>query len=172
MKKVMAILMMVMTVPAFATTMCAVDDSVAVVLDPTIGGSGYTYDNTAGTWKTTFSYGYVSGISACLNSNKGKGMGGWVANLTDVNPDGEEKTVVGSEKYGRYCWCKATHPVASRWVFNYDNGSASFALRIARTTVATSSGTPKRCAWGCLARFRNDVPAKCRGAERRGTKVA
>ena len=52
-------------------------------------------------------------------------MGGWVANLTDTNNNGETKTVVGGEKYGQYCWCKATHPVASRWVFGDDRGSAS-----------------------------------------------
>ncbi len=51
-------------------------------------------------------------------------------------------------------------------------GPRPLALLIARTTVATPSSSTKRCAWGCLARFRNDVPAKCRGAERRGTKVA
>ena len=126
MNKILIILAMVtMCVPSFATTMCAPNDTVVVVLDPTLGCSGSTYDNTAGTWTARFSYGNISGISACLNSNRGKGMGGWVANLTDTDNNGDEHTVVGSEKYGRYCWCRMTHPVASRWVFNYDSGSAS-----------------------------------------------
>lgn len=114
-----------LSVPSYATTMCAENDSVVVILDPSINGTGFGYEKSKGTWSTSFPYGYVSGISVCLNSNKGQGTGGWMANLTDINPDGEEKTVAGSEKYGRYCWCKATHPVSSRWVFNSDRGSAS-----------------------------------------------
>jgi hypothetical protein len=123
MKKILLILMMMLAMPVYATTMCAVNDSVAVVLDPTIGGNNYSYDATLGTWWASFSYGTIRGISACLNSNKGKSMGGYVSQLTDVDNNGDTNLVVGSEKYGRYCWCKMTHPAASLWVFIYDRGS-------------------------------------------------
>ena len=125
MKRLVVVLMMMITIPSFATTMCAINDSVAVVLDPTIGGSaGGTYDATAGLWSATFPYGVIYGISACLNVGQGKSMGYYESQLTDTN-NGETNLVVGSEKYGRYCWCKMTHPVASLWVFHNDRGSAA-----------------------------------------------
>ena len=139
-------------------------------LDKTINGSSYTRNESTHRWSTTFSYGTVYGDSLCSPTPNDKYI---------VDGEGLD-TETGS---GRYCWCRATEftptgssvlyePVASRWVFIHDDGSASNCASVARTTVATTSGTTKRCAWGCLARFRNDVPAKCRGAERRGTKVA
>ena len=125
MKNLVLIIPILLTMPTYATTMCAKNDTVAVVLDPTIGASGYANNNSLGTWNVTFPYGYISGISACINSNHGKTTGGWVENLTDVNPDGIERTVIGSERYGTHCWCKVTHPVASRWVYRNTYGSGS-----------------------------------------------
>ncbi len=125
MKRIITALMMMITIPSFATTMCAVDNSVVVVLDPTVAGTaGGTYDATAGLWNATFPYGMIYGISACLNTGQGKSMGYYESQLTDTN-NGETNLVQGSEKYGRYCWCKMTHPVASLWVFNGDYGSAA-----------------------------------------------
>ncbi len=126
MKKIfICVLTIMMTMSSYATTMCAADDTVAVVLDPSVSITSYTYDNTMGTWKAWSAQGTVHGISACLNSNQGKSRGGTVARLTDTNNEGETNLVVGSEKYGRYCWCRLTHPVSSLWAFGYDNGSAS-----------------------------------------------
>ena len=118
MKKILIIIGLMVSLPVYATSMCAENDTIAVVLDPTINGTTSTYDNTAGWWRTTFSYGQINGISACLSSKNGKSIGGTVENLTD---NGQE--VVGSERNGQYCWCKMTHPVASLWVFDYDRGS-------------------------------------------------
>ena len=106
--------------PIFATTMCAINDSVAVILDPTIAGTaGNTLDSTLGTWYATFPYGKIYGISACIDTNWGKSIGGYVETLTDTNGN----RMQGNEKLGQYCWCKLTHPVASRWV--YFSNSAS-----------------------------------------------
>jgi len=118
-----------LSVPSYATTMCAANDSVAIVLDPTITGtSGYAVDTEMGTWHTKFHYGYISGISACLNSDHGQMPGSWIANLTDTNNEDETNMVTGTERYGHYCWCKATHPVSSRWVFLMGNiGTGSVA---------------------------------------------
>jgi len=92
-------------------------------LDKTINGSSYTRNESTHRWSTTFSYGTVYGDSLCSPTPNDKYI-----------LDGEGlDTETGS---GRYCWCRATEftptgssvlyePVASRWVFNYDSGSAS-----------------------------------------------
>ena len=110
-------------VPSFATTMCVQDDNVAVILDPSNNGNNNSYDNNVGTWSTTFSWGTVSGISACLTSSQGKSMGGTVSQLTD-----EGVRVIGGERNDttrKYCWCKMTHPAVSLWAFHITNSSAS-----------------------------------------------
>ena len=116
------ILMLMSIGPAWATTMCAANDTVAVVLDPSVGMTNYNKDVGLGTWWVWGPYGTVHGISACLNV--GESMGNTVARLTDTN-NGETNLVVGSEKYGRYCWCRMTHPAVSLWTFNYMFSSAS-----------------------------------------------
>jgi len=129
MKRFVLILSLIcVALPSFGTTMCAINDSVSVVLDPSVGGdSGGTFDSNAGIWYATFSYGTIYGIAACLSTNNGKSMGGYVANLTDTNPDTNvTASVVGGERNGQYCWCKMTHPAASSWVFRCDYGSPSY----------------------------------------------
>ena len=126
MKKILLIIAgLIITAPSYATTMCTINDSVGVVLDPNIAITNYTYDNTMGTWRAWSSSWTVHGISACLNSNRGKSMGGTVAHLHDTDNNGDDHLVTGSEKYGRYCWCRLTHPVSSLWAFSSDYGSAS-----------------------------------------------
>ena len=100
----------------FAATMCAKNNTLIVALDPKVGGSGYTYNANASTWETTFSYGRVKGVSAC--TSYGGSMGQYLVSGSPI-------TATRGEASGKYCWCKATHPVASRWVFCYDLGSAS-----------------------------------------------
>ena len=125
MKKIALILMLISTIPTYATTMCAVNDSVGVVLDPSIAIKGNNYDATMSTWWAWSDSWAVYGIGICLNSNHGKSTGGTVAHLHDTDNNGNDHLVTGSEKYGRYCWCRLTHPVSSLWTFGYDGGSAS-----------------------------------------------
>ena len=139
---IMMIIMLMMVLPTYATTMCAANDTVAVVLDPSLGITNYSRNDTMGTWWAWNAQGTVYGISACLNSDQGKSRGGTVARLTDTN-NGETKLVVGSEKYGRYCWCRLTHPVSSLWAFGDDRGSAA----------NCASG----CAYSCGSNFQNYV---------------
>ena len=123
MKKFLLIIAgLIITAPSYATTMCTVNDSVGVVLDPSIAIKNYSYNATMGTWWAWSDSWTVYGISACLNSNKGKGTGGTVAHLHDTDNDGNDHLVTGSEKYGRYCWCRLTHPVSSLWAFYNDHG--------------------------------------------------
>ena len=122
MKKIALIILTMITIPTYAgTTMCTINDSVGVILDPNIAMKSYSYNATMGTWWAWSDSWTVYGVRACLNS----GTGGTVPLLHDTDNDGNDHLVTGSEKYGRYCWCRLTHPVSSLWVFNYAYGSAS-----------------------------------------------
>ena len=118
MKKVCALIMMMVTIPVMSATMCSKNDAITIMLDPSINGNGRDYNKDYSTWWTSFSYGTISGISACLSSNYGKLRGGYVSDLHDDN-----KLVVGGEKNGQYCWCRMTHPALSLWAYYYDTGS-------------------------------------------------
>ena len=106
MKKILCVLCMLITLPVYATTMCALEDTVAVILDPSITGTGYTKDDNTMTWTATFPYGTVYGVAACLSVSGGS-QGATNATLT----------AGGGEREGKYCWCKVSHPVSSLWAF-------------------------------------------------------
>lgn len=112
MKGVLYVLGALLTVPAFATTMCAQDDVVAIVLDPDVPGTGFTNNANLYEWSTVFPYGTVWGIATCLDV---KGTGSVAAGADFRAGDGE--LVVGGERKGEHCWCQMTHPAVSRWVF-------------------------------------------------------
>ena len=103
---------MTITIPTYATTMCAANDSVAVVLDPSINYTTISVDKEVMTWSATFPYGIISGVSACINVTGQMP----VKNLTHT-VNGVTKTVVGGEQTGSNCWIRMTHPVVSQWVF-------------------------------------------------------
>ena len=102
---------------AHATTMCATDDTIAIVLDPMIGGSTNSHNADLFEWNTTFSYGTVFGIATCVDTAGSSNQ--VVAELK--SSDGTVAT--GGERSGRYCWCQMTHPARSRWVFLFAYGS-------------------------------------------------
>jgi len=124
MKKVMMIIALMIPMVAQSATMCSKNDTITIMLDPSIGGTNYSYNTAQSTWWTWFPYGTVRGISACLSSAYGKSRGGYVADLHDNN-----ELVVGGETNGEHCWCKMTHPAASLWVFARTYGSASDCAR-------------------------------------------
>ena len=113
---------MTITIPTYATTMCAANDSVAVVLDPSINFTTRSVDKEAMTWSATFPYGKISGVSACINVSGTQAVS--VKNLTHT-VNGVTKTVVGGEQTGRYCWIRMTHPVVSQWVYYEGRGDAN-----------------------------------------------
>ena len=126
MKKILIVICMIMPMGVWGATMCATNDTVSVVLDPSVSGNNYGYSQAYSTWWASFPYGRISGISACLSSNYGKSMGGYVSQLTDTDINtGDTVRVVGGEENGLHCWCKMTHPAVSLWVFNYSGGSLS-----------------------------------------------
>ena len=124
MKRIIMMLIMMITIPTYATTMCAANDTVAVVLDPSLSITNYTSDNTAFTFSFWNAQGTYYGIAACISSNKGKSQGGYVSRLTDTI-NGETKLITGGEKNGNNCWCRLTHPVSSLWVFNNSHSSCT-----------------------------------------------
>ena len=117
MKKYFLIIPILLTIPAYASIMCAKNDSVVVILDPSITPDSQGFDST-GIWWANASYGHIRGIQASLSSNYNKSVGNYIEHLTDTNSEGITKTVVGGEENGNHCWCKLTHPVSSAWVYS------------------------------------------------------
>ena len=109
---------MLFAIPALGVSVCAKDSIVTVVLDPSITGKSYTYNNSTGTWKVVFSYGNVSGISTCVSIAQTGSMG------STKTTDGTPLDATGGETTGQYCWCKMTHPMSSLWVYYKDYGLA------------------------------------------------
>ena len=104
---------------AGATTMCATDDTLAIVLDPLINGTANSHNTDLFEWSATFSYGTVWGIATCVDTSGAQNTA--VEELRDSN--GEIAT--GGERTGRYCWCQLSHPAKSRWVFQYASSSVA-----------------------------------------------
>lgn len=107
---------------AGATTMCATDDTLAIVLDPLINGTAASHNTDLFEWSATFSYGTVWGIATCVDTSVAPNTA--VEELRDSNGE----IVTGGERTGRYCWCQLSHPAKSRWVFR--NAYSSVALRV------------------------------------------
>ena len=105
--------------PIFATPVCAKDSIVTVVLDPSIGATGYVYNSEAWAWKANFSYGTITGISTCSSVAPTGVMG------STKTSAGTPLDAVAGDLSGKYCWCKMTHPMSSLWVFNGQSGDAS-----------------------------------------------
>ena len=111
MKKVLTIICaMMMAMPSYASTMCVANNTVAMVLDPSINGTNHTYSAANMTWTTMFDYGNISGDALCSTTS--------VSYATTGTPN--------ESGGGQYCWCRATHPVASLWVFFNDYGSSGY----------------------------------------------
>lgn len=115
MKKLIIIIAMILPMALPAATMCSKNDTITIVLDPSIGGTNYTSSSSTFKWSAWLPYGTVRGIAACLSSGYGKSRGGTVVDLHD---NGE--LVVGTETNGSYCWCRMTHPALSLWTFSYN----------------------------------------------------
>lgn len=126
--------MLITTIPTHATTMCAANDTVVVVLDPSIPFNGQSTTSTPEAWFAWASYGTIRGISTCINHG-----GGERYHLHDINNEGRNIVVSGGENYGKYCWCRLTHPASSLWHYHTSYSSAS------------------DCAYGCYAKCSNDI---------------
>jgi len=118
-KIIIGVIMLITGTVAHATTMCATDDTMAIVLDPAINGTSNTYNSEIFEWSTVFSYGTLWGIATCVDTKGTYGVA--VDELRDSNGE----LAKGGERTGVNCWCQMTHPAVSRWVFHYANSSVA-----------------------------------------------
>ena len=113
--------------------MCARDDTMVLVFDKDIRGSGSGHNKTEWTWWVDFPYGRIAGEATCLSAAEGLGRTsgqGVYYGTGDYSstPITAESGLSGTDSDGndrKYCWCKMTHPVSSRWVFYYASADSS-----------------------------------------------
>ena len=143
MKKLFVILCCLVGVSANATEMCARNDTIVVPLDATVGGTGNGYNTVEWMWWATFEYGKIYGTATCLSPAE-------VAELLPSDDDellgrsGKDAAAQesgGADNRGE-CYCKLTHPMSSRWVFNYSSSASNCA---------------SFCAYNCANGARNNV---------------
>ena len=128
---------------AYATEMCAHRDVTVVPLDatvPGIGRTGYGNDGIEKIWWTTFEYGKIYGVATCLSSTEIREIENVqelkivpaVLSTDDyelMGRDGYYNNDTSDESlYGRrFCFCKLTHPMSSRWILrNIDNNPNAY----------------------------------------------
>ncbi|MCM1294091.1 MAG: hypothetical protein NC311_00830 [Muribaculaceae bacterium] len=126
----MFFIVMIMMCGANATTMCAANDTLAIVLDPQVAGTNHASNAELFEWNATFSYGTLFGIATCVTTPSG------AATDTLIDTDSGD-VATGGERTGKYCWCQMTHPVKSRWVFRLAYGSVS----VCRSICASICGS-------------------------------
>ena len=160
-KSLFVMLACAISVGAIAQTMCVRDKSLVISLDKNVQGTSYSSNKSEWIWWVDFPYGRVYGYATCLSVEEGLGLTtgqGAYYGVDDYasTPITAEAGLSGTDTNGnerKYCWCRATHPVSSRWVFANASLIHPRVHRLARTSaVATSSATP-RCAGACLGRW-------------------
>ncbi|MDW2994687.1 MAG: hypothetical protein R8N24_01505 [Alphaproteobacteria bacterium] len=128
-----------MTVNAWATEMCARNDTIVIPLDAMIDGTGGQINDTEWLWKANFEYGTLYGANACLSKIEMMQYFGWdgktkIPSMTPLNSSSDEyiaangwyldaninPNIPESEKpdYERkHCIAKMTHPVSTAWLY-------------------------------------------------------
>lgn len=106
MRKIIFLIALVLPICAYATDMCARDDTMVLVLDSKVGGSGSTLNKDEWSWVALYTYGRIQGESTCVSTQE-KQNGDIQPGLSGTDANGNPR---GS------CFCKMTHPVVSGWV--------------------------------------------------------
>ena len=128
MKKVIYLLVgVLLSLPAIATEMCARNDTIVIPLDSNINATGNSSNVAEATWWAIFPYGRIYGLSTCLSAAEGGKPSGDQGVYTNdkgqmLPNDDALAGRAGQDADGNdrvYCWCKMTHPMSSRWVFDY-----------------------------------------------------
>ena len=126
MKRLILLFFILAPMWATAQTMCVRDKSLVISLDKNTGGTGSGNNASEMIWWVDFSYGRIYGEATCLSAAEGlgrtTGTGAYygVEEYADT-PITAEVGLNGKDANGderKYCWCRATHPVSSRWVFS------------------------------------------------------
>lgn len=140
MKKII-LLLMLFTTGAFATEMCARNDTVVVVLDaaePRTGGGGSSVDMIH---FSEFEYGRIMVGYACLTEKEINSYP-YTGTFRDQGLllDTREYSLWGlygedtDSELRKYCACKIIHPVSSKWFVRRDLVSASNCRNGCQTT--------------------------------------
>lgn len=133
MKKILCVVFICMaSVVANAQTMCVRDKSLVISLDKNVQGTSYSNNKSEWMWWVDFPYGRIYGDATCLSAEEGLGRTtgqGAYYGVDDYasTPITAEAGLSGTDANGnerKYCWCRATHPVSSRWVFNSNRPTA------------------------------------------------
>ena len=148
MKKLFFILSLIVPAIATAQTMCVRDKSLVISLDKNVAGTGYGNNASEMIWWTDFSYGRIYGEATCLSAAEGLGRTTGAGAYYGVEeyattPITAEAGLNGTDANGderKYCWCRATHPVSSRWVFRNAYASVSYCV----SSCASSCGNDVR----------------------------
>ena len=158
MKKLSLILALIMVASnANATQMCARRDTTVIPLDGIPGGknvNGKTYwnDRWEWVWYAQFEYGRVYGAATCLSVQDVRDIQGdqsltnYVSTLVT-----DEDEIQGRDEYyngddtnteyeRKFCYCKLTHPMSSRWVFRYSYNATNCSLDCANSCASNAFG--------------------------------
>ena len=138
MKKIIICLFCLIAFNAHATEMCARRDVTVIPLDATVldGAGNQQCDNIEWIWWGNPSYGKIYGTATCLSLHEVREIVG-DSNLASVPGDmvlpTDDYELMG--RYGyyngdtsipenerKYCFCKLTHPMSSRWTYNNVRG--------------------------------------------------
>lgn len=106
MRKIIFLIALVLPICAYATDMCARDDTMVLVFDSNVGGAGSTLNQVEWSWVASYTYGRIQGESTCISTQE-KQNGDIQPGLSGTDANGNPR---GS------CFCKMTHPVVSGWV--------------------------------------------------------
>lgn len=129
MQKILLILCAILTTTSVhATQMCARRDTTVIPLDAAVQATVHRNDNLERIWWNEAPYGNLYGISTCLSAPEiqeyaptWKESDGYLSVLPtdteEIQGRGETYTTSDDAVYDRrYCYCKLTHPMSSRWV--------------------------------------------------------
>lgn len=125
MKRLILLFFILAPVWANAQTMCVRDKSLVISLDKNVQGTSHSSNKSEWIWWVDFPYGRVYGDATCLSLEEGLGqtsVGAYYGvEEYATTPITAEAGLSGTDTNGnerKYCWCRATHPVSSRWVYS------------------------------------------------------
>lgn len=126
MKKLMILIFILLPLHAFATDICARDDTMVLILDKKAPTTGQTFSSTSWTWTISHSFGTIAGETSCLSITEGLGRttgkgefygtNDYSTTFITASPGMHGTDSDGNERI--HCWCRITHPLISHWTYS------------------------------------------------------
>lgn len=131
MKKILFMCCLFVPFCAFATDMCARDDTMIMVLDYQVGGGTDGFYATEWKWWANFPYGRIAGDATCLSLEESLGQktvgayygAGEYSNMF-INAESGLHGIDEKGNVRNIIWCRMTHPLMSKWVLYKVLGTA------------------------------------------------